>query len=295
MPRPLPSRERVVGFQGLQREPQIAFLIGAPIRIGEIQNFAEGAVFDWALERCRPIRLVRNLKDSGVWQLGLRDCRFPSLYPRVGRLHGWTWLVARGRLLVRDWRGALRHFDTRCWPAARHRSVHRSRPGALRLHSLGRARQDVQHRALEGAVRLTDRTLTELATSAAAEADDFLSAALGPAGSVLDGHRLGQHIVRGGLHGSAITGGLDLDDQARVQVKIAVHLQPAALHHALEARLAAGRDLLELAAALHQNPAAGDVGLRVATVARHDDAAFGIGEINLERRLDEAVEKLIPD
>ena len=100
---------------------------------------------------------------------------------------------------------------------------------------------DVQHRALEGAVRLTDRTLTELATSAAAEADDFLSSGPGSSRLVLDGHRLGQHIVRGGLHGSAITGGLDLDDQARVEVKIAVHLQPAALHHALEARLAAGR------------------------------------------------------
>ena len=78
-------------------------------------------------------------------------------------------------------------------------------------------------------------------------------------------------------------------------MKIAIHLQPATLHHALEARLAAGRNLLELAAAVHQDPAAGDVRLRVATVARHDDAASGIGEIDLQRRLDDAVEKLIPD
>ena len=32
-----------------------------------------------------------------------------------------------------------------------------------------------------------------------------------------------------------------------------MHLQPATLHHALEARLTAGRHLLELAAAVHQD------------------------------------------
>jgi hypothetical protein len=87
----------------------------------------------------------------------------------------------------------------------------------------------------------------------------------------------------------------DLDHQAGVELQVPTDPEGAALHHPIEAGIAAGVDLLRLAAAVEQDPAAGDVGRRIAAVARDHDAARAVGEIDLQIRLAQAVEQLMPD
>ena len=175
------------------------------------------------------------------------------------------------------------------------RLLRRRDRGLRALRDPRRGRQDVEHRPLERAIGLAHGAFAERAALAATEADDLVAARLPPPRSGLGRHGLGQHVVRGRLDERVVALGPDLDHEAGVELQVATDPEGATLHHTIEARIAARVDLLRLPAAVEQDPAAGDVGRRIAAVARDHDAARAVGEIDLQIRLIQAVEQLIPD